>query len=72
MEKKKMSKTFIIALIVCGILVVWGLVLPQSFETAANAANSFITTNFSWWYALMMTAFVVFLYGLDFSVNGKM
>lgn len=71
MEKKKMSKTFIIALIVCGLLVVWGLVLPQSFETAANAANSFITTNFSWWYALMMTAFVVFIIWLGFFSKWK-
>lgn len=65
-NNKKLSKTFIISLVVCGILVVWGLVLPKSFETAANAAFSFITTNFSWWYALIMTSFVIFIVWLGF------
>lgn len=71
MEKKKVSKTFIISLIVCGILVVWGLAFPKSFESVANAANRFITTNFGWWYALIMTAFVVFIIWLGFFSKWK-
>ena len=39
-NNKKLSKTFIISLVVCGILVVWGLVLPKSFEAAANALKA--------------------------------
>ena len=67
MEKnKKLSMTFIISLVVCGILVVWGLVLPKSFEASANAAFSFITTNCSWWYAFIMTSFVIFIVWLGF------
>lgn len=71
MEKKKLTKTFVIGLIVCGILVVWGLVHGSSFEAAANAAQSFITTNLSWWYALTMTAFVVFVVWLGFFSKWK-
>ncbi len=67
MEKnKKLSMTFIISLVVCGILVVWGLVLPKSFEASANAAFGFITTNCSWWYAFIMTSFVIFIVWLGF------
>ena len=71
MDKKKLSPTFIISLVICAILVLWGLVLPQSFEAAANAAFGFITTNFSWWYALIMTAFVVFIVWIGFFSKWK-
>lgn len=71
MQNKKLSPTFIISLVICGIIVVWGLFLPQSFEAAANAASSFITTNFSWWYALIMTAFVVFIGWIGFFSKWK-
>ena len=71
MDKKKLSPTFIISLVISTIIVVWGLVLPQSFEAAANAAFGFITANFSWWYALIMTAFVVFIVWIGFFSKWK-
>lgn len=71
MDKKKLSPTFIISLVICAIIVVWGLALPQSFEAAANAAFGFITANFSWWYALIMTAFVVFIVWIGFFSKWK-
>lgn len=65
-NKNKVNYTFVISLIIVGALVVWGLALPKSFEAVATSVNSFITTNFSWWYALIMTSFVVFCVWLGF------
>lgn len=66
MNKNKKNMTFIVSLIIVGIIVVWGLALPKSFETIATAANGFLTSNFGWFYALTMTAFVVFAIWLGF------
>ena len=71
MQNKKFNPTFVVSLVICAIIVVWGLALPQSFESVANAAFSFITSNFSWWYALIMTAFVVFIGWIGFFSKWK-
>lgn len=66
MNNKKLTPTFVIGLVICAILVVWGLIGPASFEAAANGANTFIGLNFSWWYAAIMSSFVIFIVWLGF------
>lgn len=58
--------TFIVSLIVVGVIVIWGLALPQNFETVATAANGFLTNNFGWFYAATMSSFVIFAIWLGF------
>lgn len=66
MKKLKFTPTFLVGLILCLLLVIWGLTGPVSFEKAATAANTFIGENFSWWYVLIMTSFVLFVIWLGF------
>ncbi|XCP84557.1 BCCT family transporter [Roseburia hominis] len=66
MNKKKMNPTFVISLIIVAIIVVWGLGFPGSFETVATVTKGFITDNFSWFYAAVMTGFVAFVVWLGF------
>lgn len=58
--------TFIVSLIVVGVIVIWGLALPKNFETVATAANGFLTNNFGWFYAATMSSFVIFAIWLGF------
>ncbi len=66
MKNNKKNMTFIISLVIVVAMVVWGLGFPKSFEAAGTAANGFLTSNFSWFYALTMTSFVVFAIWLGF------
>lgn len=64
--KNKNNYVYYISVIITVILVLWGLVSPKTFEFAANTANNFIGTNLSWWYALIMTSFIIFVVWLGF------
>lgn len=68
---KKNNNVFIISLIITGIIVVWGLVLPSNFEQTANASFDFLVNKFGWFYLITMFSFVVFAVGLAFSKYGK-
>ncbi len=66
------SKTvFYVSIIITLAIVLWGLFLPEGFETAANSAFSFIGSNFGWFYIITMFSFVAFAIYLAFSRYGK-
>lgn len=58
--QKKDNQVLVISLAVTALIVGWGLVSPKSFEAGANAAFSYLVTDFGWFYLLTMTAFVGF------------
>lgn len=58
--KKKDNQVLIISLAVVALIVLWGIISPTSFETAANGSFSFLVTQFGWFYLLAMSSFVVF------------
>lgn len=58
--QKKSNQVFIISLAVLALIVIWGIALPTSFESAANASFSFLVGNFGWFYMISMSSFVVF------------
>lgn len=58
--KKKDNQVLIISLAVVALIVLWGIISPTSFETAANGSFSFLVTQFGWFYLLAMSSFVIF------------
>jgi len=68
--KKQNNNVFYAALVIVLAIVVFGVLTPGPFETAANAAKSFLSGNFGWFYLLTMTSFVVFSIWIAFSKYG--
>jgi len=58
--QKKDNQVLVISLAVTALIVGWGLIGPKSFEASANAAFSYLVTDFGWFYLLTMTSFVGF------------
>ncbi len=69
MNKKNL--VFIISVITLVIIVLWGALFADSFQSAVNSANSFITEYFTSYYIIVMSLFVVFCFILLFSKFGK-
>lgn len=65
-KKSKDSSVFIISMIIVVAIVAWGLILPSNFEFVANQTFTFISTNFGWFYTLVMTSFIVFCIWVGF------
>ncbi|WP_438388029.1 BCCT family transporter [Actinopolyspora saharensis] len=52
---------FVISGIIAVAFVLWGVLAPSNVATVAGAVNSFITTNFGWFYILSATFFLIFV-----------
>ena len=52
-------------------IVLWGFLLPQSFETFAKVLFSSLTMYFGWGYMLSMNIFVLFCIFIGFSRFSK-
>jgi len=59
-DLKKDNSTFYISIVITLSIVLWGLLMPQSFEKIGNATFGYLVTNFGWFYTLAMSSFVVF------------
>lgn len=68
---KKSNSVYFISLIIVFVIVVWGIALPSSFESAANGLFSFLVGNFGWFYLISMFSFVVFSIWIALSRYGK-
>lgn len=60
------KSTYIISLILVLAIVAWGVISGSSFQAVGNAAFSFISGKFGWFYVLSMTSFVVFVAWMGF------
>ncbi len=65
-NKKKRNNVFIISMALTAAIVAWGLIFPVSFERVADTAFDGLVGNAGWFYALMMTSFVVFVVWIGF------
>ena len=64
--KTNKNFVYIVSVIITALLVIWGLVSPVTFENVANSAKNFIGDNLAWWYALVMTSFIIFIVWIGF------
>jgi len=62
---------FWITLLGCLAAILTGTVNPEGFAAALNSIQAFITTNFTWWYLLVVAGFIVFLIWLFLSKYGE-
>lgn len=65
-NKTGLNLTYVVSVAITILVVLWGVVSGSSFEAAGSAAFSFLSTNFSWFYVLAMSAFVVFSIWIGF------
>ena len=66
MKESKRNLVFIVSVVLTLAICLWGIILPDSFGEAASGSMNFLTTNFGWFYAVAMTAFVVFCIWIGF------
>ncbi len=64
MKKDLVFKTSVAFMLV---IVLWGSIFPEHFQTAVNTTFAFITDYFSAYYILLMSTFVIFSFFLLFS-----
>ena len=69
--KVKNNSTFYISIAMTLSIVLWGLLMPQSFEKVGNATFGYLVTNFGWFYTLLMSTFVIFSIWLATSKYGS-
>ncbi len=68
---KKENRVFIISIVFLLLIVIWGAVAADSFQSAVDGAHAFITKYFSNYYLVTMSLFVVFCFFLLFSKYRK-
>lgn len=67
----KLNSVFWISAIIVSLVVILGVVIPETFANGANAALAFITSSFGWLFLAAVFIFIVFLSYLVFSRYGK-
>ena len=69
---RKLSKVFIYASIIVGIMVVLGAVFPDRFGQVTGNVGSWVIEYFGWYYLIITTLMVFFCIFLVFSPIGKL
>lgn len=69
--KSNLTASFWIALTLVGIMVVLGIIYPESFQLITFKIRRFISRDFGWYYLLLVTSLVLFCIFLIFSPIGK-
>lgn len=67
----KNNKVFSLSLAVLLLLVFMGIFIPTSFGNVTENLTSRITTNFGWFYLLLVTGILFFLFYLIVSPIGQ-
>lgn len=67
----QIGKVFWISLIISGVFVLWGVVAPDNLETITSNIQSFLTSQFGWFYILSVAIFLLFSIYLMFSRYGS-
>ncbi|CQR48457.1 Glycine betaine transporter BetL [Paraliobacillus sp. PM-2] len=68
----KIGKVFWISLFISAIFVLWGVIAPTNLESITSTVQSFLTSQFGWFYILSVVIFLVFSIYLMFSRYGSM
>lgn len=67
----KKNQVFYVSLLITIVIVVFGLIVPETFAAATTAAKQFFVDYFGWFYLIAMFAFVAFSLAVAFSKYGK-
>ncbi|MFC3418287.1 BCCT family transporter [Salinicoccus hispanicus] len=59
-DKARLTPVFWIALAMVTVLVLYGVLFSENFETVTGNLQGFITSNFSWYYVSLTTVFIAF------------
>lgn len=65
------APVFWVSFIALVVALIFGVVVPERLATALNNAQSFIVTNFTWWYMLVIAASILFVIWLALSRFGS-
>ncbi|WP_042221469.1 glycine betaine uptake BCCT transporter [Oceanobacillus manasiensis] len=68
----KIGQVFWISLLLSAVFVLWGVLAPSNLENITTQAQSFLTSNFGWFYIVSVSTFLIFSIYLIFSRFGKM
>jgi glycine betaine transporter len=71
MHREKLGSVFYISVVVVGLFVLWGFILPEKLSSAAVRALSLITETLGWFYLIVTFIFLVFAFVLAFGSYGK-
>ncbi|KKY02544.1 MULTISPECIES: glycine betaine uptake BCCT transporter [Paraclostridium] len=63
---------YYVSVILIGLFVLWGLILPESLGSIANTALEFTTKQFGWLFLIVTFIVLVFMILLAFSKYGKL
>ncbi|MDF2548219.1 MAG: choline transporter [Anaerosolibacter sp.] len=67
----KKNNVFYISLVFVFAIVLWGLLAPENFGSAANGLFNYLVGNFGWFYLISMFSFVIFSIWIAFSRYGS-
>lgn len=67
---RKLTAVFIASFILCVIFILWGAIAPDNLETVSTAAQTFLQTNFGWFYLISASIILLFVIYLAFSKYG--
>src|SRR5699024_8406965 len=67
---KKLTPVFTASFILTFIFILWGAIAPGNLESVSGIAQSFLQTNFGWFYLISATLILFFVIYLAFSKFG--
>ena len=68
---KKASRVFYITFALVILTVAFGVVAPSTFESVTGTIRSFISTNFGWYYLMLMAIILILVFIIIISPYGK-
>lgn len=69
---RKYNAVFWIALSICALIVLWGMIDPKNLKDSTQAITTYISEYFGWYYLLIIMVFLAFCIYLIFSRIGKL
>lgn len=69
-KQKANNTVFKSSLLIIVLILAWGIIFKESFNSVGDISFAYITENFGWFYMLSMTSFVFFSIYLYFSKYG--
>lgn len=71
-DSKKLTKVFIITVVIVAILVALGAINPAQFGAISGTISNWVSSHFSWYYMIITSATLFFCIFLIFSPIGKL
>lgn len=68
---RKFTPVFIASFILTFAFILWGAIAPNNLETVSSGAQSFLQSNFGWFYLIAASIILLFVIFLAFSKFGN-